>query len=226
MLVENQELVGAKMLGSGRTLGPVDFEWCVFSGSVLAQWDDPDLGLVVRDVTARRSRAVRCAAHGVRFEDVSVDGLAITSLLHLNGCVFKHVTLSGNIGPLMATPPHSSVPQDVRDRFAAGIVAYYSGVDWALDISRAAFSDASFYYVPGHLIRRDEETQFLLHRDRVEQFGPLERLPSYAQIAASRFESTPFDTVVAIAPKRSKHFATWKAELEVLRAEGLADRIP
>lgn len=195
MLVERQEFAGVKMLSSGHTLGAADFDQCVFNGSVLAQWDDPDLGLVVRDVTARRCRAVRCGMHGVRFEDVLVDGLAVTSLLHLSGCVFKHVTLAGNIGPLMATPPNYSLPPDVRDRFTVGIVAYYAGVDWALDISRAAFSDADFYYVPGHLVRRDEETQFLLHRDRVEQFSQLERLPSYAQIWASRSRrprSTPW----------------------------------
>lgn len=223
MMLEKQEIVGVKSLGSNRTLGPVDLDRCVFNGSGLAQFDDPDLGLVVRDVTARRCRVIRSVAQGVRFEDVHIDGLAITSQLNLNGCVFRHVTLTGNIGPLMATPPNSSLPQDIRDRLTAGIVAYYSGIDWALDISGAAFSDADFYYVPGHLIRRDEETQFLLHRDRVEQFGGLERLPVFAQIAARRFEATPFDTVVAIAPKRSKHFATYLADLEVLRAEGLAD---
>ena len=57
----------------------------------------------------------------------------------------------------------------------------------------------------------------------MEQFGELERLPMFAQIAVSRFEVTPFDTMVAIAPKRSKNFAAYNADLEVLRAEGLAD---
>ncbi|MFH8385863.1 hypothetical protein ACH4E7_33910 [Kitasatospora sp. NPDC018058] len=223
MLLEKQETVGVKALGSGRTFSAIELDQCVFNGSVLAQFDDPDLGLVVRDVSAKRCRATRCIAHGVRFEDVRIDGLAITSLLHLNGCVFKHVTFAGSIGPLMATPPNSSLPRDLRDRFTAGIIAYYSDVDWALNISRAAFSDADFYHVPGHLVRRDEETQFLLHRDRVEQFGQIDRLPTFAQIAAHRFEATPFDSLVAIAPKRSKHFATCLAELEVLRREGLAD---
>jgi hypothetical protein len=86
----------------------------------------------------------------------------------------------------------------MKDRLTAGIIAYYSGVDWALDISRAAFSDADFYYVPGHLARRDEESQFLLHRERVEQCGHLERLPAFAQIVASRFKATPLDALVAV----------------------------
>jgi hypothetical protein len=76
-----------------------------------------------------RCRAVRCGVHGVRFEDVLVDGLAVISLLHLSGCVFKHVTLTGNIGPLMTTPPNYSLAQHVKDRFTAGIVAYYAGID-------------------------------------------------------------------------------------------------
>ncbi|WP_052069500.1 hypothetical protein [Streptacidiphilus albus] len=223
MLLEKQEITGVKLVGSGRTLGPLELNRCVFNGSVLAQFDDPDLGLVVRDVTARRCRVNRSGAQGVRFEDVHIDGLAVTSLLHLNACVFKHVTLTGNIGPLMATPPNYALSVDLRDRFRAQIIAYYAGVDWALDISQAAFSEADFYYVPGHLIRRDEETQFLLHRDRAEHFGDLKKLPDFARFAVSRFEATPFDTLVAIAPKRSKNFTTWLAELQILRTEGLAD---
>ncbi|OIJ63571.1 hypothetical protein [Streptomyces mangrovisoli] len=164
MLLQKQEIVGVKSVGSGRVLGAVELDRCLFNGAVLAQFDDPGLGLVVRDVTARRCRATRCVVQGVRFEDVRVDGLAITSLLHLHGCVFKHVTLAGNIGPLMATPPNFGLPQDLQDRFTAGMVSYYADVDWALDISRAA-----------------------------------------------------------VAPTRSRHFATYKAELEVLRSEGLAD---
>ncbi|MFG2951445.1 hypothetical protein [Streptomyces adustus] len=223
MLLQRQVIDRVKVIGSNRVFGPAELDRCEFRGSTLAQFDDPDLGLVVRDVTARRCRVSGLGAQGVRFEDIRIDGLAITTQLHLNGCVFKHVTLRGNIGPLMATPPNFSLPQHVRDQFTAVIVAYYADVDWALDISEAAFASADFYYVPGHLVRRDEETQFLLHRERVEQFGSLERLPPVAQFAARRFESTPFDTTVAIAPKRSKHFASYLADLEVLRAEGLAD---
>ena len=62
MLLEEQEIAGVKMLGSGRTLGAVSLDRCVFNGSVLAQFDDPDLGLVVKDVIARRCRAIRCGA--------------------------------------------------------------------------------------------------------------------------------------------------------------------
>ncbi|MFB7336962.1 hypothetical protein ACFC00_35875 [Streptomyces adustus] len=223
MLLQRQVIARVKVIGSNRVFGPAELDRCEFQNSVLAQFDDPDLGLVVRDVTARRCRVSGLGAQGVRFEDIRIDGLAITTQLNLNGCVFKHVTLRGNIGPLMATPPNLSLPQDVRDRFTAGIVAYYADVDWALDISEAAFAGADFYHVPGHLVRRDEETQFLLHRERVEQFGSLERLPPVARFAARRFESTPFDTTVAVAPRRSKHFASYLADLEVLRAEGLAD---
>jgi hypothetical protein len=39
-----------------------------------------------------------------------------------------------------------------------------------------------------------------------------------------RTEATPFDTLVAVAPKRSEHFADYKAALEVLRVEGVADK--
>ncbi len=95
-------------------------------------------------------------------------------------------------------------------------------MDWALDISQAEFSDADFYFVPGHLVRRDPETQFLLRRDVVEKTQGIE-LPVYAGIAVSRFEMTPFDSLVAVAPRRSKNFAQYLADLEYLRSAGLAE---
>jgi hypothetical protein len=45
----------------------------------------------------------------------------------------------------------------------------------------------------------------------------------YAGIAVSRFELTPFDSLVAIAPRRSKNFAQHLEDLEYLRRAGLAE---
>jgi hypothetical protein len=97
----------------------------------------------------------------------------------------------------------------------------YKEVDWAVDISEAVFSDADFYYVPGELIRRDENTQLL----RREAFGDIDwrGLPGSARIWASRFESTPFDSIVGIAPKGSKNFGKVMADIEWLHRRGLLD---
>jgi hypothetical protein len=57
--------------------------------------------------------------------------------------------------------------------------------------------------VPGELIRRDENTQVLLRR---EAFSGIDwrDLPPSVGTWARRFESTPFDSIVALAPKGSK----------------------
>lgn len=68
-------------------------------------------------------------------------------------------------------------------------------------------------------MRRDPETQFLLRRGETVP----DDLPAYASIAVSRFESTPFDTIVAVAPKRSKNFAQIKEHYQELRVRGLAE---
>lgn len=103
-----------------------------------------------------------------------------------------------------------------------GLRAAYRDVEWALDISQANFVDADFYYVPGELIRRDEETQFLLRR---ESFSGMDvsDLPSYAKIAVDRFEPSPWDSIVAIAPRRSRNFDRRLSELTELRRAGLAE---
>lgn len=215
-----QTFTDSRSFGTDRTYSEIDLERVKFNGCVLAQHDDPGLGLVVRDVTVTRSSATNCTVHGVRFEDVTVDGLSLTKLHHLAACVFRHVTLKGRIGPIMTTPVHYAVPEETKAALDSAMVAYYKDVDWALDISEAEFSDADFYMVPGDLVRRDPETQFLLRRDVVTQAGDL---PTYAGIAASRFEMTPFDSLVAIAPRRNKNFARYLEDYTFLREKGLAE---
>jgi hypothetical protein len=153
---------------------------------------------------------------------VTVDGLSLAALHWLSGCVFKHVTLKGRIGPLMTIPPNEGMEARLRTAFDAAVEEYYRDVDWALDIAEAEFSSADLYMVPGHLVRRDPRTQFLLRRDVVEKVERAE-LPGYAGIAISRFETTPFDSLVAIAARRSKNFAQQLADLEYLRRAGLAE---
>ncbi|WP_455351365.1 hypothetical protein [Streptomyces sp. SYSU K217416] len=226
MRFEQQKLQNIKSIGSGRELAGYELVRCEFNGCDLAQFDDPALGLVVRDLTAERVTVRRSFVDGVRFEDVEVNGLAVASLMHLNGCVFRRVTLRGRIGPIMTTPPSFSLPEETQAAFAAGVKAFYAradaDMDWALDISEAEFEEVDLYYVPGHLVRRDPETQFLLHRDRLAgvDFGSLS---TFAKIAVDRFEVTPFDSIVAVAPRRSAYFAEALAGYEELRALGVAD---
>jgi hypothetical protein len=215
MLIEKQSFLNVKSVGSHRTVADLELVRCEFTGSTLSQFDDPGFSLVVRDVTARRCVVKRSVASGARFEDVVVEGLT-TASLQLEGCAFRHVTLRGRIGLLMLVPPNPSVPAD----FVAGLREFYAGVDWALDITEAEFDGADLYYVPGDLVRRDPETQFLLRRPAPD--ADVSGLPVYAEIAVRRFESTPFDTLVAVAPKKSKKFPEILAHYQELRDRGLA----
>ncbi|MET9801464.1 hypothetical protein [Streptomyces sp. NPDC006368] len=226
MKIEKRKFQNVKLIGSGRELSDHELVRCEFNGCDLAQFDDPSFGLVVRGVKAERISLKRSFVDGVRFEDVVVEGLATSSLMHLNGCVFRRVVLRGRIGDIMTTPPNFSLPEEMQAALVAGIEAFYADVDaetdWALDISEAEFEDASLYYVPGHLVRRDPETQFLLHRERLAGVD-VRALPDFAKIAVRRFESTPFDSIVAVAPRRADFFAEALADFELLRELGVAD---
>lgn len=212
-----------KIIGGPRVLGDVSFSRCTSVGSTIAQFDDPGFGLVVQGVEARRCKLDNYGAHGVLFRDVLVEDLPIAGGLHLEACVFDRVTLRGNIGGrLITTPPNYALPGEVQARFVEAMRVAYQEVEWALDIREAKFSDASFYYVPGELIRRDEETQFLLRRESFSGFD-LSELPVYAGVAAGRFEVSPWDSIVAVAPRRSKNFGQVLSELNELRGMGLAE---
>lgn len=213
-----QTIKDVPLIGAPREYGDVRLVECTLKSCRLVQVDDPGFGLVVRDVVLDRCRMEGCQAAGVYFEDVTVDTLRLADLHLLSGCVFKHVTLRGKIDPLMAKPPSPTWPS--VSELTAGVIRKYKDVDWALDISEAIFSDADFYYVPGDLIRRDEDTQVLLRREGFRDIDWRE-LPGYAGTWARRFGLTPFDSIVAIAPKASKKFSKYLADIEWLRANGL-----
>jgi hypothetical protein len=222
--IEKQAFLNVKSVGSHRTFEDLELVRCEFTGANLAQFDDPEFNLVVRNVTATRCTVKRSGVQGVRFEEVLIDGLTTGSAPALHGCVFRHVTLRGRIGGLLFQPPNPTLPADVREAFTAGALRYYQDVDWAIDITEAEFAgDVNFFFVPGHLVRRDVETQYLLRRETFAGMD-LGGFPLLARVAVERFEATPFDSIVAIAPKRDKtFFPKMKAAMDELRNAGLAE---
>lgn len=222
MQISKQTFVNEKSVGSHRTFAGLELMRCEFNGSTLSQFDDPGFNLVVRDTTATRCVVKRSDLSGVRLENVLVDGLTTSSTVQLDTCVFRHVTLRGRVGSIMVVPPTPSIPRETQRAFEEASVQFYADVDWALDISEAEFEAASIYYVPGELVRRDPETQYLLRR---QAFAGVDvgEFPVRAQVEVERFELTPFDSIVAVAPTRSKNFAKTKAALDELRAHGLAE---
>jgi hypothetical protein len=221
MLIEKQTFDNVKSVGRHRTIADLELVRCQFVAGALAQHDDPAFGLVVRGVTARRCSFKRVVCAGVRFEDVLAEDNTST-LTRLEGCAFRHVTLRGRAGSVMLVPPSYGLSDQMQAAFVAGLRDFYAGVDWALDITEAEFDSTDLYYLPGDLVRYDPETQFLLRRSALAG-ADTTGLPSYAAIATSRFESTPFDTLVAVAPKRDKKFPEILAQLRELRDRKIAD---
>lgn len=207
-------------MGGNAEYSDVQMESCVIESCILAQFGDPQFGLIVRDSSVRDCRIMNCSVQQVRFIDSIIDGLATTQPFLLYGCVFDCVSIRGSVGPIMAVGPHDDLPK--KEEFIVSIVSQYDHVSLALDISEAIFEDADFYYVPGDLVRRDEETQALLRRDIFQSVDPAD-LPAYAKIWVSRFEVSPFDSIVAIAPKKSPKFHAYMQDLRWLRSVGLAD---
>jgi hypothetical protein len=216
--IEDQTFSNNTLIGSGKTYAGIELVGVTLLSCCVAQFDDPGFGLVVRDALLKKCRLRNCHAQQVYFEELALENLN-GNLLYLYACVFSHVTLKGKIGPILTVPPHNGLAD--RDRFVRGMVEKYKKVDWALDISQASFADADFYYVPGDLIRYDPTTQVLLRRTK---FSGIDRdeFPDFVKIWTSRFEATPFDSLVAVAPKRSKHFAEYMRAIEWLHKRNLA----
>ena len=217
--IEGRSIQGTRLIGSRRTYAGAELVSSKLTSCVLAQFDDPNFGLVVRDTLVQECIVDRCQVQGVYFENLTVDGLDAKQIHRIYGCVFDRVVLKGKIGPVMVMPPHVGLVD--RERHVAGMMEKYREVEWALDISEASFVDADFYCVPGDLIKYDPETQVLLRREKFEGVATGD-LPTYAGIWVSRFSGTPFDSLVAVAPKRSKSFSKYMLDIEWLHAQGLA----
>ncbi|MFE4599869.1 hypothetical protein ACFRKE_03350 [Kitasatospora indigofera] len=214
-VVEGKKIFNADVVLENLNLSGVEFRGCA-----LAQFERP-LMTRVRSVALKNSKAAGCSIHGVSFDDIVVENLSFSQPLEFAACTFRHVRLAGKIGSFITTPPHYSLSANVVQAFTDAAVSHYQGVDWALDISAAEFSDASIYMVPGNLVKRDRETQFLLKRSAFE--AAADSLPPAASVYQERFSLTPFDSFVAIAPVRSKYFKVIHEDLMSLRRLGLAE---
>ncbi|MFI6738968.1 hypothetical protein ACIBI9_39105 [Nonomuraea sp. NPDC050451] len=185
--------------------------------------DDPDLSRVVRNVTVSRCVFNGCDVKGVYFDEVAISNLKIRGWGRLFACVLRHVTLSGKIpGTLCVFPPGRWWDAERQARLNETIADAYQEVDWALDVSGAEFLDVDLRHVPGHLVRRDPETQFLLRKEALDGLNP-ERFGVHARGFLAALAESLFDSMVAVAPKRAALFSNIFEDLEELRKLGLAE---
>jgi hypothetical protein len=120
----------------------------------------------------------------------------------------------------------SGPPPGPANPFARANARFYAGIDWALDISEARFTGVELYRsdIPARLIRRDPETQAVVHREVLLGSAWREILADSSwRFAIHRFLETGFDDTVLVACKRGRYFDEGMAAIRCLRAAGLAD---
>ena len=191
---------------SGALFNDVQFESCVFDNCAISLTKDCSLRSTVRNVRLLNCEAKSCGIGPAIFEDVTVDGLKTNDLLILWSPLFRRVTLEGKIGKLKINlAAHHVDRSDATQRpFDDAREAYYSGDEWALDISKAKFQEFDMHGVPARLVRRDPETQVVVSRKNALRDGWREQLSSwndYWPFVIDMFLEDEEEDIVLVAPK-------------------------
>jgi hypothetical protein len=143
------------------------------------------------------------------------------------GAVFKHVVLTGKIRRVMlsAAVAPGRATADQQQAFDDANAAYYSTVDWSLDISKGEFEECEIQCVPARLIRRDPETQVVIKRAKAAQgeWRKLDLSKTHWHVSLDFFLKRGDADVVLVAPKRNKKFRDLLNGLKMLRDAGVAE---
>jgi hypothetical protein len=216
-MISGGVVADVKLSDSGRVYSDLEFDSTTFRNCSLAGAGGSPRSVVVQRVSARACTLSRCHAYRAFFDDVQIDGLVTEDSVQLSGCVFRHVVLRGNVGEIFLHPSQNA--QESVDQEA---LQMYADIDWAMDISEARFGDTSLYYLPGDLVRRNPEEQFLLRR---ETFTDIDRgtLPSFLKFAVRRFKFTPFSSMVTVAPQDPASYREYLTQMQEMRARGLVE---
>ena len=227
-ILQNQKIESFRDRDSSSVFSNIEFIKCDFQGCALSITRDPALRTVVRGVKLTNCSQRGCTLHAAIVEDSIIEGFKTNGQLFQSwGAVFNRVTLQGDIDRIMvsgAVLPGVLGPDEQRS-FDDSNDEYYKKVEWALDISKGNFKELCIRGVPGHLIRRDRETQVLVTREKAltMKWKKLEFrlgiLPTSLDMFLQRQESS----TVLVAPKRDKHFGDYLHDLNLLRKAGLAE---
>ena len=186
----------------------------------------------------RNVRVVRCHVTAsdlppVIVEDCEIDTVwfhrGIWGPQRIVGCAFRRVVIRGNVTGSVAFTPGPAIPglraprNAVDDPYVAANRRYYQGVDWALDISEASFTDVEFSSgIPSDLIRRDPATQVILRRSGLDDGEWREKVTdTLATIWIEDLLRSGFDDTVLVAGKRNRSFSKVMASIASLRDAGL-----
>lgn len=225
VVIERETISRRRIEGRG-PYGGATFNRCEFESCVVGLSTSPADRTVLRDI-----KLIRCSTRGITFgpaiiEDVVVDGLKTYSLLQIWAPVLRHVTIRGRIGRLMISDLHDTTASAAQvSAFQQDNASLYRSVDWALDITEADFEEADLRGVPGHLVRRDPETQVIVRRERIldGRWRDLEHLPARWQVALELLLKTGMPSEVFVAGRRERTFSELVKGLRLLQSEGIAE---
>jgi hypothetical protein len=158
------------------------------------------------------------------FENVTISDCPVVGRpMTPQGCVYRDVTLRGRLGSWIFNSMNKRVDVGLRKKFLESEREFYRNVDCALDISEAVFEAADLYYLPGDLVRRDPETQFLVRKKHFAG-ADLSEFPKWARYILERVEENPYDSTVIVAGRAEEDFERTIAEFQQLVDLGIAER--
>ncbi|MGC4006431.1 MAG: hypothetical protein QM811_26215 [Pirellulales bacterium] len=228
-LFQNESFDGGSFVDrdSAATFCDLEFRKCYFQGCVLSITGDPAFRTKVQNVKLVNCSQRGGALYSAVLEDVLVDGFKTHGLFQTFGAVFNRVVLKGKIDRLMLS---TSVYQtqgvsEHLQSFHQANAEYYRNVEWALDISKAEFKELDVRGIPGHLIRRDPETQFLVTREKAlqETWRSLDLQESIWSTAFWLLKQSSDQSTVLIAPKRHAKFQRYLADLKLMQSAGVIE---
>lgn len=212
---------------SGRVIQNLDLQRCTFINSKLSSGLDPKKRTILR-----RLHLSHCCIKQ-RFAMVGAPILEHTTVEHLRcgdvlifwGAAFQRVTLKGHMPPMIfhERMAGNAVPIECAERFREANGAFYTAVDWALDIRDAQFATVRLSSIPGQLIRRNPATQVMVSRSKLlERDWSKLPLPSITRVSVENCLASCHEYQVIVAGERSRTFAAQLEGLEILRREGFA----
>lgn len=157
---QRQTLRDVRVDAKPLTLENVDLRACTFEHVFIDGRKEP---IVIRASTAEKCVLRRVWLLGVTLSDCVLSSPKCSHQPKLTGCLFRHVTLRGDVGWMRIEGWHGDLlDAKARAKAKAAAEAHYASVDWALDIREARTSELTIQGVPLALVRRDPTRQLLL----------------------------------------------------------------
>ena len=207
----------------------MEFRKCYFESCEISMTRTPALRTTVRNIKLINCSQRGCSLSSAIVEDVLIDGLRTNGQLFQSwGAVFNRTVLQGRIDRLMvssAVLPGVATPEEQLS-FDQANLEYYRDVAWALDISKAEFKEICIRGLPGHLIRRDPETQVLVTREKAfsTDWKSLDFRENLWPTSLNMFLQRGESSTVLIAPKLHPRFKDYLSDLTLLRLAGVTER--